>query len=262
MTHPAVEGLKPDLNGKVAFITGAGQGFGRDFAEAITAAGGAVAICDIDEPAARIAAEAIVRQHGEGRALAVRADVADEDQVEAAVAAAVENLGGIDILVNNAGRHLTKYNQPFGKLSREDVRAMMEVNFMGVVNCTLACRDAMAARGGGSVVNIASIGGHLSSTPYGVSKLAVRGLTIAFASELADANIRVNAISPGLMGTEAALADLPGDFVARFRDELQLVHRLGRVEDITAAVLYLCSPASNFMTGETLKVSGGYPLGI
>jgi NAD(P)-dependent dehydrogenase (short-subunit alcohol dehydrogenase family) len=139
---------------------------------------------------------------------------------------------------------------------------MMDVNFMGVVNCTLACREAMRARGGGVVINIASIAGYLSSTPYGVSKLAVRGLTIAFASELAPDRIRVNAIAPGLMGTEAALAELPAEFVTKFRDELQLVHRLGNMEDITATVLYLCSDAASFITGETLKVSGGYPLGI
>ncbi|MDB6062508.1 MAG: dehydrogenase, short-chain alcohol dehydrogenase like protein [Verrucomicrobiaceae bacterium] len=260
MTHPAIKNLTPAFSGKVAFITGAAQGFGRNFAEAIVAAGGRAVICDIDLDAARATAAAIAA--GNERAIAVRADVADEGTVDAAVADVVQQWGGIDILINNAGRHLTKYNQPFAKLSRTDIREMMDVNFMGVVNCTLACRDSMRARGGGVIINIASIAGYLSSTPYGVSKLAVRGLTIAFAGELAADNIRVNAIAPGLMGTEAALAELPEEFVTKFRDELQLVHRLGKMEDITATVLYLCSDAASFITGETLKVSGGYPLGI
>jgi 3-oxoacyl-[acyl-carrier protein] reductase len=260
MTHHHSPHSSSRFDGKVAFITGAAQGFGRNFAEALVAAGGSVVLCDINLDAARRTTEEINAHAGAARAMAVEADVAREDQVDAAVAQAIAALGGIDILINNAGRHLTKYNQPFGKLTRTDIREMMDVNFMGVVNCTLACRESMGARGGGAVVNISSIGGYLNSSPYGVSKLAVRGLTIAFANELAPDGTRVNAIAPGLMGTEAALADLPQKMVAQFRDELQLVHRLGRMEDITAAMLFLCSSAASFITGETIKVSGGYPL--
>lgn len=259
-TNPSIKNLTPSFVGKVAFITGAAQGFGRNLAEAIVAAGGSAVICDINLDAARATAAAIAQ--GNGRAIAVRADVANEAEVDAAVAEVIAQLGGIDILINNAGRHLTKYNQPFGKLSRSDIREMMDVNFMGVVNCTLACRESMHTRGGGAIVNISSIAGYMSSSPYGVSKLAVRGLTMAFASELAPERIRVNAVAPGLMGTEAALAELPPEFVAKFRDELQLVHRLGKMEDITATIMFLCSDAASFITGETIKVSGGYPLGI
>jgi NAD(P)-dependent dehydrogenase (short-subunit alcohol dehydrogenase family) len=93
-----------------------------------------------------------------------------------------------------------------------------------------------------------------------VSKLAVRGLTIALATELAPERIRVNAIAPGLMATENAMADLPQDLVDDFINNRQLVHRLGTMDDIVAATLYLCSPEAGFITGETLKVSGGYPL--
>src|SRR5262249_43134725 len=141
---------------------------------------------------------------GGGRAVAVDCDVADPEQVDAMVAATVGRFGGIDIVINNAGLHLTKYNQPFGVLSRQEIRSLFDVNVMGVINVTLACRDTMAERGGGAVLNISSMAGYMSATPYAVSKLTVRGLTVAFATELAPDRIRVNAIAPGLMNTENA----------------------------------------------------------
>jgi NAD(P)-dependent dehydrogenase (short-subunit alcohol dehydrogenase family) len=245
---------------RVAFVTGAAAGFGLAFARAFAEEGASVVLADIDRAAADGAAAAL---RGDGhRAVAVHCDVAHEDEVEAAVTTAVAELGGIDILVNNAGLHLTKYNQPFGTLSRAELRALLDVNVVGVVNCSLACRDVMRARGGGSICNIASIAGHKPASPYGVSKLAVRGLTQALATELAPDRIRVNAVSPGLMATEAAMADLPAELVRTFVDDLQLVHRTGQVGDVVAAVLFLSSDAASFVTGETLKVSGGYPLGI
>ena len=245
---------------KVAFITGGAIGFGRAFARALGERGASVILADIDISAARETAASLAEAGIS--ALALECDVADEHAVEVAVAESVRRLGGIDILINNAGKHLTKYNQPFGKLPRHEVRALFDVNVMGVVNCTVACQPTMKQRGGGIVVNIASIAANLSSTPYGVSKLAVRGLTLAFATELAADGIRVNAISPGLMATENALDDLPQDFIDDFINNRQLVRRLGRMDDIVEAMLFLCSEKSSFMTGETLRVSGGYPLGF
>jgi 3-oxoacyl-[acyl-carrier protein] reductase len=248
------------FEGRVAFVTGAGAGFGRAFAAALAAEGAAVVVADIDTDAAARSVDALTAAGH--RAHAVHCDVGDEDQVAVAVADAIAAFGGIDICINNAGLHLTKYNQPFSVLPRADLRALFEVNVIGVVNCSLACRPSMRERGGGVICNIASIAAHLTSTPYGVSKLAVRGLTVALAHEFADDGIRVNAISPGLVATENAIADLPEDFVREFRDEKQLVHRTGAVDDIVEAMLFLCSDAASFITGETLKVSGGYPSGI
>ena len=168
--------------------------------------------------------------------------------------------GGIDILINNAGKHLTKYNQPFSVLERDELRALFDVNVIGVVNCSVAARPSMAARGGGTIVNISSMASYLSGTPYSVSKLAVRGLTIAFAQEFAPDHIRVNGIAPGLMATENAMDDLPQELVDQFVNQLQLVPRLGQMDDIVRALLFLCSEDSSFVTGETLKVTGGYPL--
>jgi 3-oxoacyl-[acyl-carrier protein] reductase len=246
------------FHGKTAVITGGATGFGRAFARALAGAGAGVVIMDIDTATAdRTTAE--LTEHG-ARAIAVRCDVADEHQVDAGVTLTVETFGGIDILINNAGRHLTKYSQPFGVLSRADIRGLFDVNVMGVINCTLACRDSMRQRGGGVVLNLSSMAGYMSISPYGVSKLAVRGLTVAFASELAQDHIRVNAIAPGLMNTENALADLPHALVDDIVRERQLVHRLGTMDDVVSAMLYLCSDDASFITGETLKLSGGYPL--
>lgn len=249
--------LPARFDGRAALITGGAIGFGRAFARALVAEGASVAIADIDaEGAERTAAEL----SSSGQALAVRCDVADADQMDEAVAATVRRFGGVDILINNAGLHLTKYNQPFSALSRTDIRNLFDVNVMGVINGTLACRDSMRARGGGVVFNISSMAGYLSVTPYAVSKLTVRGLTVAFATELAGDRIRVNAIAPGLMNTENALADLPQQLIDEIVHDRQLVHRLGTMDDVVSAMLYLCSDEASFITGETLKVTGGYPL--
>src|SRR4051812_28653346 len=243
---------------RTAVITGGAVGFGRAFARALVAEGAAVVLADIDtDMAERTAAEVVSTG---GQAIAVDCDVADPDGVDAAVATSIARFGGIDIVINNAGLHLTKYNQPFGALSRNEIRDLFDVNVMGVINVTLACRDSMRDRGGGVVLNISSMAGYMSATPYAVSKLTVRGLTVAFATELAQDRIRVNAIAPGLMNTENALADLPKPLIDEFTYRLQLVRRLGPMDDVVSAMLFLCSDEASFITGETLKVSGGYPL--
>jgi NAD(P)-dependent dehydrogenase (short-subunit alcohol dehydrogenase family) len=248
------------FDGKVAFVTGGAIGFGREFARALAAEGASIAIADIDLPAAE---KTVLEFEGSGaRAMAVPCDVTDDEEVERAVQAVTANFGGIDILLNNAGKHLSKYNQPFGALARHEVRALFDVNVMGVINCSLSCRDIMRERGGGSIVSMASISGHTPTTPYGVSKLAVRGLTIAFATEFADAGIRVNAVSPGLMGTESALADLPQATMDALVNQHQLIHRLITTGDVVPTVMFLCSDEASVITGQTIMISGGYPLGI
>jgi len=246
------------FEGKVAFITGGGVGFGRAFARALAVEGATIVVADIDGAAGA----ALVHELEDAGtpALSVVCDVADEHQVQAGVDATVERFGGIDILINNAGKHLTKYNQPFSVLERDELRALFDVNVIGVVNCSVSARPSMAARGGGVILNISSMAAYMNVSPYSVSKLAVRGLTIAFATEFAGDKIRVNGISPGLMATENAMDDLPQSVVDEFVNDRQLIHRLGVMDDIVTAMLYLCSDESSFVTGETLKVSGGFPL--
>lgn len=260
MTDTVVE--RPEASayaGKVAFITGAARGFGRAFADEIGRSG-SVVLVDIDGTEAAAAAAELT--DAGCRAISVECDVADERQVEDAVAEAVDVFGGIDLLVNNAGLHLSKYNQPFAALPRREVRSLFDVNVLGVVNCTLACVGSMRDRGGGNIVNISSIASYASTTPYGVSKLAVRGLTMAFATELAQAGIRCNAIAPGLIGTDSAVSDLPKELLGTLVHDKQLIPRLGTVDDVVSTLNFLCSDEASFITGETFKVSGGTPLSI
>jgi NAD(P)-dependent dehydrogenase (short-subunit alcohol dehydrogenase family) len=244
----------------VAFVTGAARGFGAAFAEAFVAEGAAVALADVDESAVEETAQRL-RADG-ATAIAVTCDVADVAAVQAAVTRTSEELGDVGVLVNNAGLHLTRYNQPFAELSHAEIQALFQVNVIGVVNCTLACREPMARRGGGAVVNIASLASYQVQSPYGVSKLAVRGLTTAFAAQLGNVGIRVNAVAPGLMATESALADLPEEMLRDFVSTRQSVHRRGEVADIVEAVTWLCSDAAGFVTGETLRVDGGVFRGV
>jgi 3-oxoacyl-[acyl-carrier protein] reductase len=246
--------------GKVAFITGGGMGFGYAFAEALGSEGASVVIAEINMDAA---GRAVARLEAAGiRAVAMECDVADEAAVDTAIAKCVAEFGGVDILINNAGLHLTKYNLPFSTLTRADVRALFDVNVMGIVNCSVAVLESMRIRGGGSIINISSMASNMSSSPYGVSKLAVRGLTMAFAKEFADAGIRVNAISPGLMATDSAMADLPAAMIESIINDMQFIHRRGEVQDIVNMMLFLVSDKASFITGETYKVSGGAALVI
>ena len=244
---------------KVAFVTGAGRGIGEVYAKALAAEGAAVVLADIDQPAAAGVAQAITQAGG--RALAVQCDVADETSVEKAVAFAVAQLGGVDILINNAAKHLLEYGAPVTQLPRAKWRLMLEVNVIGIVNCSAACRPSMRARGGGVIVNQSSIAGFAVNSAYGISKLAVRGLTAALAHEFAPDKIRVYCIAPGLVDSPSAMADIPPAMI----DNLirgQLIKRQGRMTDLVGALLFFCSEEASFITGETLMIGGGTPLRI
>jgi 3-oxoacyl-[acyl-carrier protein] reductase len=243
---------------EVAFVTGGAAGFGRALAASFAADGVAVVLADIDLGAAQTAAKAIVDSGGS--ALAVHCDVADAAAVERAVARAVAEFGGIDILINNAALHLSTYSLPYAQLGLTRIQNCLQVNVMGIVHCTLAARATMAARGNGRIVNLSSSAGYEPRSIYGVTKLAVRGLTTSFAAELAPDGIRVNAVAPGLMATEAALADLDSALFERYAADLQLVKRRGEMSDIVSAIRFLSSGAASFITGETLQVTGGHPL--
>jgi 3-oxoacyl-[acyl-carrier protein] reductase len=245
---------------KVALITGAGQGIGEEYAKALAAEGAAVVIADIDASAAERVVSAL--QLAGHRALAAVCDVADEGGVAAAVSQAISVFGGIDILVNNAARHLMEFNVAPTALPLNKWREMLDVNVVGIVNCSSACRASMRARGGGVIINQGSISGFMSTTPYGVSKLAVRGLTVGLAQEFAADRIRVYCIAPGLVDSPSANAEVPTQMRDRLVSEQQLVKRHGLMRDLTGPLLFLCSDEASFITGETLIVSGGFPMRI
>jgi 3-oxoacyl-[acyl-carrier protein] reductase len=245
--------------GKIALITGGGRGFGKAFGHALAARGAHAVLADIDVEVAAAAAAEIVTAGGAASSLAC--DVADEAQVQAMIDKVAAQHGGVDILINNAGLHSAGYNAPMAQMGLPKIRRLFDVNIMGVIMCTLAAKQAMSGRAGASIINISSSASYPSGNAYGISKLAVRGITMAFAREFVPDGIRVNAIAPGLIFTDTIRNELPKDMIGRVLKQ-QLLTREGEEQDIVEAMLYLVSSRASFVTGETLRVSGGYTLAI
>lgn len=248
-----------EWNGRTAVITGGGRGFGKAFGVALAVQGAHVVLVDIDGAAAEEAAAEIVASGGSAQGVA--GDVTDEAKLDEVMRIASKTHGGIDLLINNAGLHSDEYGQPVLKLGLTKVKRLFDVNVNGVVACTLAAYPYMKGRAGANIVNISSSAAHLGGSAYGNSKLAVAGLTITFARELGVDGIRVNAISPGMILTETILKELPEATKARVK-AMQLIDENGAESDIVEAMLYLTSKKARFVTGETLRVTGGMGAGI
>ncbi len=254
------DGQQGDLHqGKVAVITGGGRGFGKAFGTALAARGAHVVLADIDAGAAEAAAAEIAAVGGSASAAAC--DVADEAGVAAMIDEIAATRGGIDILVNNAGLHSAAYNKPSADIGIAGLRRLFDVNVMGVYICSLAAAPAMSGRPGAAIVNISSSAAYANRAAYGVSKLAVRGVTVQLAREFAADGIRVNAIAPGLIFTDTIRAELSRDVVTQVMGQ-QILPREGEEQDIVDALLFLVSPAASFVTGETLRVTGGFALSV
>ncbi|MFJ9127704.1 SDR family NAD(P)-dependent oxidoreductase [Streptomyces sp. NPDC102340] len=248
-----------EYQGKVAVVTGGGRGLGKAFGAALTARGAHVVLVDVDGAAAvSVATELTARG---GSAIGIACDVTDEEGVAAMVGEVVQRHGGIDILVNNAGLHAAAYYLPFAQLGLAKLRRLFDVNVMGVVICSLAAKDAMTGRAAPAIVNISSSAAYANRNAYGVSKLAIRGLTMSLAREFAADGVRVNAIAPGLIFTDTIRAELPAVEMERAMEQ-QLLRREGAEQDIVEALLYLASPKASFLTGETLRVTGGFGLSV
>lgn len=248
-----------EFAGRIAVITGGGRGFGKAFGHALAKQGAHVVLLERDF-AAGLAASEEIRAAGFS-AEAIEGDVAEEDRMTAVMADVAARHGGIDILINNAGIHSADANKPIGELGVAATRRMFDVNIWGVIHCTVAARPHMAGRAGASIVNISSMAAYGAMMAYGVSKLAVSGLTMSFAHELANEGIRVNAIAPGLIFTDTIRAELDPAVIAHVL-QIQILKREGEERDIVEAMLYLVSDRSRFMTGETIRVSGGATLSI
>ncbi len=249
-----------DLSGKVALITGASRGIGEAIAVAYSQVGAKVVLASRKQGALDEVAQHI-RESG-GEALPVAAHTGDTEAVSAVVAKATSAFGGIDIVVNNAGT-----NPHFGYiLTAEDSHwdKILDVNVKGYFRVVKACVESMKARGGGKIINMASIAG-LEPEPmmgvYSVSKAAVLMLTKVLAAELARFNIQVNAIAPGFVKTKfsSALWQNP-----RINDAILKTipqQRMAEPEEIAGLAVYLASPASSFVTGSIFSIDGGQLVG-
>jgi NAD(P)-dependent dehydrogenase (short-subunit alcohol dehydrogenase family) len=245
------------LDGKVAIVTGAAGGIGRTYARALADAGAAVVVADLNaEGATAVAAELVADGR---RAIGVRVDITDSESAAAMAAAASRAFGGIDILVNNAALMAELPQLPLSKYPLDWWDKALRVNVTGALICTQAVVPSMRERGGGKIINQSSGGAFTGGGAYGVSKLALVGLTAALANELGRARINVNAIAPGMVETEAGFRSSPRDNPWRkHMEQIVVMQPYGQPADLVGALLFLASPASDWVTGQTINVDGGW----
>jgi len=243
-----------DFTGKVAVVTGSAGGIGQAYAEALATAGAAVVVADIDTDKAEAVAAGI-RSAG-GRALAVSVDVSDPASAEAMAAATVAEFGGIDYLVNNAAIFGTMKLDFLVTVDWEYLNRFLSVNMLGALACTRACLPALRSRGGGAVVNQSSTAAYLYAGFYGLAKAGVNSITQQLATELGGDNIRINAIAPGPIDTEASRTVVPKAFMQPILDGLAL-KRMGQTSDLVGMCLFLLSDEASWVTGHVFNVDGG-----
>lgn len=242
-----------NLNGHVAIVTGAGAGIGRAIAETFARAGAALMVSDRTAETAAKVADGIVAAGG--RAISIACDVTSDAALEALVNATVQAFGKVTILVNNAGGGGPK---PFD-MPMDDFTWAYKLNVFSIFRLSQLCAPQIEKAGGGAVLNISSMAGENKNqrmTSYGSSKAAVNHLTRNMAFDLGPKKIRVNAIAPGAIKTDALATVLTPEI-----EKAMLKHtplgRLGETSDIANAALFLCSPAAEWVSGQVLTVSGG-----
>ncbi len=240
------------LSGKRIFVTGASRGIGAGIAKRLSEQGARLAISYSSSPEA--AEKVLEGLEGEGH-FSLKMDVSSSESVQAGFAEVLEKLGGLDGLVNNAG--ITK-DQLLMRMKDEDFDAVLQTNLKGTFLCTRAAMKPMLKAKGGSIVNITSVVGH-SGNPgqsnYTASKAGVEGFTRSVALEMGSRQMRLNCVAPGFIVTEMTGALNEGQtegIVSRIP-----LQRMGNVDDIASAVIYLLSDESSYVTGQTLHVNGG-----
>ena len=247
-----------DLSGRTALVTGAARGLGRAIALAFAEAGADVALGLRDVSRDDGLADEI-RSLG-GRALPLQMDVAQLDQVEAAVAATVEEFGSLDLLVNNAGGGAG--HVPAEDVSLEAFQRTLDVNLIGTFLSCQAAFTSMRERGFGRIVNVSSQAGLVAlpgEAVYCAAKAAVSHLTRCLAVEWGRYGINANSVAPTFIrtpGTERSLSD--PIFKAEVEERIAALHRIGEPDEVAGAVVFLCSPAASLITGETLVIDGGW----
>ena len=242
------------FDGKTAIVTGAAQGIGEGYARALAAEGANVVVADLNAELGETVAKQITSDGG--AAVFKDVDVSDEESAKQLAEFTVEKFGGIDYLVNNAAIYGGMKLDLLITVPWDYYKKFMSVNFDGALNVTRAVWPHMNNGGGGSIVNQSSTAAWLYSGFYGLAKVGINGLTQQLAHEVGGMNIRVNAIAPGPIDTEATRTVTPGNMVADMVKTLPL-KRMGTPEDLVGACLFLLSDEASWITGQIFNVDGG-----
>lgn len=245
------------LSGHVAFVTGASQGIGRACALRLAKAGATVAVAARNQEKLNELVHEIAANGGQASAFAL--DVTDEEQIKYSIKAAITQFGKVDILVNNAG--ITR-DQLVMRMKRTDWDAVVQTNLTSAYLCTQQVASSMLKQRWGRIINITSVFGQMGQAGqanYSASKAGLIGLTMAIARELGSRNITCNAVAPGFI--ETAMTDVLGeDFKQNAVKQLPL-GRVGTVDDVANAVVFLASDEAAYITGHVLNVNGGMLMG-
>jgi 3-oxoacyl-[acyl-carrier protein] reductase len=246
-----------NLEGRTVIVTGGGKGIGKVYATEFAKAGARVVAADIDEPAALAVAETL---RGQGyEALGLGTDISDEASTQAMARSALERFGAIDVLVNNASIMSVLPRRSWMEIPIEEWDRVMAVNLRGMFLSCRAVFPAMKAQKRGKIVNISSSrvwDGTPNRLHYTTSKAGVLGLTRALSREVGEFGITVNAVTPGLTQSETQMSSSSGNYMSAGVSG-RAIERPQYPEDLVGAVMFLASPASDFMTGQTVNVDGG-----
>jgi 3-oxoacyl-[acyl-carrier protein] reductase len=245
------------LEEKIAIVTGAANGIGKKTAETFAREGAEVVIADFDVENGKKAAEEINEEFG--RATFIKVDVSKMDSAKNLIEKTVEKFGKLDILVNNAGITADGF---LAKMDESQWDRVIDINLKGVFNCSKFAAEQMMEQGEGVILNASSVVGlygNVGQTNYAASKFGVIGLTKTWAKELAPKGVRVNAVAPGYTNT-AMMETVPEKVLEDLRNKTPM-KRLGEVEDIANAYLYLASDEASYVNGNVLAVDGGLVIG-
>lgn len=242
------------LDGKIALVTGGSRGIGRAVAQRLATMGALVYINYVSRPDAALETKELIEKAG-GKAETIQFDVADSEQVQTAVKAIANDVGGIDILVNNAG--VTR-DSLMARMKENDWDFVMSTNLKGAFLCSKAAARLMMKKKWGRIVNLTSVigfAGNAGQANYAAAKAGLVGFSKSMAREYASRNITVNSVAPGYVITDMT-DSLSEDVQEKIKSEIPL-GSLGTVEDIAGAVAYLVSEDGRYITGQTLHVNGG-----
>ncbi|MBU8792490.1 SDR family oxidoreductase [Oceanobacillus caeni] len=250
---------KMRLDGKKIFVTGGARGIGKSVATAFAEAGADIAIIDLDIDEAKKTATELERNNGI-KSIAIQADVTNPDDVNAMIDIVLDKFGRLDVAFCNAGICM---NVPAEEMTFEQWKKVIDINLSGVFLTAQAAGKVMLKQGGGSIINTASMSGHIVNVPqpqcsYNASKAGVIQLTKSLAVEWADRNVRVNSISPGYIGTELTLNSPDLQPLIKQWNQMAPLGRMGRPEELQSICVYLAGDTSSFTTGSDFVVDGAF----